>query len=218
MVIIETNIHSRIMKVFNISLSAVLAVLVSVIVVTSCSKTGRLSGEWEGVPERIDIPGASNATAAVTIDFSSSDSRAGSGNVVLSAVIELQQPVAADNPFNQAYETSIAATASVSGRYMVEEDDGDDIMILFDPSSLQVTVDPNGVTYSGNILTGTPRAQLDSLTTATADHWRVVITPVMREIFNRYTIIGDVEVHHNDVLRCEVAKKDLVFSRVGVPD
>ena len=79
-------------------------------------------------------------------------------------------------------------------------------------------VDPDGVTYSSNILTGTPTATLDSMTAATADHWRVILTPVMRDIFNRYTVIDDIEVHHNDMLRCEIAKKDLVFSRVGVPD
>ena len=218
MVITETNIHFRIMKTLNISLSAVLAVLFSVIVVTSCSRTDRFAGEWQGQPERIDIPEASNATATVTIDFAPSGSRDGSGNVLLSAVIEVQQPVSGDNPFNQAYEASVAATASVSGRYIAEEGDDDDIMVSFDPSSMQVMVDPDGVTYSSNILTGTPTATLDSMTAATADHWRVILTPVMRDIFNRYTVIDDIEVHHNDMLRCETAKKDLVFSRVGVPD
>lgn len=206
------------MKIFNISLSAVLAVLFSVIIVTSCSHSERFAGEWQSQPERIDVPDASYAAATVTIDFSPVDGKAGSGDVLLSAVIELQQPVSSDNPFNQAYETSVAATASVSGRYMAEEDDDDDIMISFDPSSLQVIVDRSGVTFSNNILTGAPSAQLDSLTAATADRWRVILTPVMRDFFNRYSTIDDIEVHHNDMLKCEIAHTDCVLKRVGVPD
>lgn len=206
------------MKIFNFSLFAVLVALLSFATVTSCSRTEIFAGEWQGQPERMDVPDASNATATMTIDFAPTDGRAGSGNVLLSAVIDVQQPVTADNPFNIAYETSVAATASVAGHYITPEGEDDEVIITFDPSSLQVNVDRSGVTYSNNILTGIPSAQLDSLTAATADHWRVILTPAIRDIFNRYATIDDIEVHGNDVLKCEMDHKDYVMHRVGVPD
>ena len=112
----------------------------------------------------------------------------------------------------------MAGTASISGRYTTDGDDDDDILVSFDPSSLQVNVDPAGVTFSQNILSGTQQPVLDSLTTATAERWRVLITPAIREVFNSYRKIDDIKVHHGDIMSCEMNDRDYTFNRVGVPD
>lgn len=68
---------------------------------------------------------------------------------------------------------------------------------------------------SENLLSGTDRSTLDSLTAATAEQWRVLLTPIVRERFYSYRKIDDVKVHHSDMMSCEVADRDLTFRRVS---
>lgn len=113
------------------------------------------------------------------------------------------------------YQVDVAATASIRGRYVAEDDDDDDILLHLDPSTLQVNVDPAGVTFSENILTGLQRPTLDSLTMQTVDAWRVLITSAIRDEFYKYQKIDDIKVHHGDMLSCEVADRDYTFRRVA---
>ena len=108
--------------------------------------------------------------------------------------------------------------SSASGHYLTEDDDADDIFISLDPASYEVNVDPAGVTFSQNVLTGMQQPELDSLTAVTAERWRALIAPAIHRLFSRYNKIDDIEVHHRSVMTFEVGKTDYVFNRVGVPD
>lgn len=170
-----------------------------------------------GTPTRMmDIPGASDATSTISIDFApSSDVRRG-GDVLMSATIDVSQAVTGSIISPDApYQVDVAATASIRGRYVAEDDDDDDILLHLDPSTLQVNVDPAGVTFSENILTGLQRPTLDSLTMQTVDAWRVLITSAIRDEFYKYQKIDDIKVHHGDMLSCEVADRDYTFRRVA---
>lgn len=116
------------------------------------------------------------------------------------------------------YLTNITATATVNANYVYEEGDDDDIILSFDPSTLQVNIDPDGVTFSESLISQTERPVLDSLTSATADKWRILLTSAVREQFYKYRRIEDIKVHHGDMMSCEVENRDLSFRRVGVPD
>ncbi len=189
----------------------------ALIFISSCSRTDRFAGEWMGTPTRMmDIPGASDATSTISIDFApSSDVRRG-GDVLMSATIDVSQAVTGSIISPDApYQVDVAATASIRGRYVAEDDDDDDILLHLDPSTLQVNVDPAGVTFSENILTGLQRPTLDSLTMQTVDAWRVLITSAIRDEFYKYQKIDDIKVHHGDMLSCEVADRDYTFRRVA---
>lgn len=189
----------------------------ALIFISSSSRTDRFAGEWMGTPTRMmDIPGASDATSTISIDFApSSDVRRG-GDVLMSATIDVSQAVTGSVISPDApYQVDVAATASIRGRYVAEDDDDDDILLHLDPSTLQVNVDPAGVTFSENILTGLQRPTLDSLTTQTVDAWRVLITSAIRDEFYKYQKIDDIKVHHGDMLPCEVADRDYTFRRVA---
>lgn len=205
------------MKFSTASFFGALTVLGALIFISSCSRTDRFAGEWMGTPTRMmDIPGASDATSTISIDFApSSDVRRG-GDVLMSATIDVSQAVTGSVISPDApYQVDVAATASIRGRYVAEDDDDDDILLHLDPSTLQVNVDPAGVTFSENILTGLQRPTLDSLTTQTVDAWRVLITSAIRDEFYKYQKIDDIKVHHGDMLSCEVADRDYTFRRVA---
>lgn len=205
------------MKFSTASFFGALTVLGALIFISSCSRTDRFAGEWMGTPTRMmDIPGASDATSTISIDFApSSDVRRG-GDVLMSATIDVSQAVTGSVISPDApYQVDVAATASIRGRYVAEDDDDDDIFLHLDPSTLQVNVDPAGVTFSENILTGLQRPTLDSLTMQTVDAWRVLITSAIRDEFYKYQKIDDIKVHHGDMLSCEVADRDYTFRRVA---
>lgn len=204
------------MKLSKASFLAVLGIMGISVALGSCSRTDRFAGEWIGTPSRIYVPGAADASSTITIDFApSTDVRQG-GDVLLSATIDVSQAVtgtelSADAP----YQVNVAATASISGRYVAEDDDDDDILLHFDANTFQVNVDPTGVTFSENILTGLQRPTLDSLTASTADEWRALITGAIRDEFSKYQKIEDIKVHHTDMMSCEIADRDYTFRRVA---
>lgn len=143
--------------------------------------------------------------------------RAPARTVTISAVIDATQPVQAGSlaGFNDPYEVSVAATASISGRWSYEDKDDDDILIYLDNKTMQVNVDPNGVTYSQNLLTGAQQPTVDSLTTVTVERWRSAIRNAASKQFFDFTKLDDVKVV-NDILTFEVGKRDLTFHRTGV--
>lgn len=204
------------MKFITPTFFGTLAVLGAICVISSCSRTQNIAGAWEAAPERIAVADASDATSTVTLDFAPVQNSRTPGQVNISAVIELHQAVSTTSgSVEQPWEVSVAATASANGTYIFPEGDDDDILITIDPSTLSVTVDPDGVVLSDNVLTGAETSSLDSLTAATASRWRVLLTPAIREQFNKYRTIDDIKVHHNSMMSAEIDHRDVTLRAVG---
>lgn len=204
------------MKISTLGFFGAIGLLGSIAVVTSCSKADSIAGMWQAEQQRLfDVAGASDATSVVTVDFVPGNGGE-VGQADFSAVIEVQQPVygtveGADAP----YAANITAVATINASYVTEQGDDDDYLLTFDPSTLQVTIDPSGVVFSQNMLDGMEQPVLDSLTNATAERWRIALTPVAREEFYKYRRIEDVEVHHGDVMTCELGKSKITLQRVA---
>lgn len=205
------------MKLHTTGFFTILAILGAITAISSCSKTDYIAGLWQGTPQRIaQVPGASEASSTMSIDFAPRSDKHGAGEVLLNLVIEVQQAVVG-SPVdgNAPYQANVTASASISGTYVPEEGGDDDYMLSLDESTLKVTVDPAGVVFANNLLTDMERPVLDSLTVATADQWRVILTSVAREQFYRYAKIKDVKIHHGDMMSMEVEDRDHTFRRVA---
>lgn len=183
----------------------------AVAAMASCSKTPEFLGQWVSsapVSLKGEIPAASQATAQLTFDFSTGTERK-SGPVMLTSDIDLTQPVSGDSSFVSPYEVSVAATASVNGTWTYASDDDDELVLSFDMSTLNVVVDPHGVTFSQNLLTGTQQPVLDSLTTVTAERWKAQVKGAVTQQLSRFSMVDDVEVSDNrNVLTFEVRGDD----------
>lgn len=182
---------------------------------TACSGVPDINGAWTSTPTRIDneIAIASDATSVLTVDFDAPKG-ARSGGVTLSAVINANQPVeaGATDGFDEPYEVSVTATATIAGQWSCEGDDCDDIVIFLDRSTLAVSVDPDGVVYSQNLLSGMEQPRVDSLTAVTAERWRSAVRTAATSQFIALDKLDDVKVT-GDILSCEVGKRDLTFHR-----
>lgn len=184
------------------------------LVSTSCSSHPDVIGTWTATPTRIDnISASSDASATLSISFASTDKNARSGEVILSAIIDANQPVNDTTPeINRAYEVSVAATAVISGHWSYEQGDNEDIVLSLDPKTLSVVVDPHGVTFSNDILTDTQQPMLDSLSTATATAWQKSIAQAFSDRFNRIQKISDIKVS-GPIMSCEIHDRDFTFRR-----
>ena len=179
------------MKIITTSFFSLLAVLGAISAISSCSNFRDIDGTWEGEPTDLAVPGLAQATYTITLTLNPGDSRS-EGDVVVSATVDMTD--AAAGPLvglESPWEASVAATASMTGRYDIHDDD---IKIYLSPSSLQVNVDPDGVTYRNNIADGTPSPVTDSLTAAAVTHYRVLLTAPLRIALSRYDELDDVRV------------------------
>lgn len=193
-----------------IAASAALTPLLS-----SCDTRPDITGTWTGSPVRInDISAACDASATMSITFSSDNIKSRNGVVSISALIDANQPVEGSIPaIDSSYEVSIAATASVNGVWSFEKDDDDDIVISFDHKTLDVNVDPHGVTFSSNLLTGAQQPMIDSLSTVTAAQWKNSIRRAMENEFFKFQNISDIKVN-NGIMSCEINDRDFTFRKV----
>ncbi len=183
---------------------------------TSCANHPEIEGTWTGTPTNIDnISAACDASATMSISFSIDENANDNGEVIISALIDANQPVSSSTEsIDQPYEVSVSATAVITGRWAYEEHEDDDIVITLDPSSLKVNVDPNGVTFSSDVLTETQQPLIDSLSRTTADNWKKSITKAMSERFYDINKISDIKIK-NGIMSCEIHDRDFTFRRVN---
>ena len=198
--------------------SVLLLAPVCIFGLAACDSRDDVVGTWQGTATRIDdITAAVDGSMSTTIEFAGENGKQSdrSGKITITALLDANQPVSSsDSSLMQAYEVSVAATASITGDWTYEDRDDDDIIVSLDPESLKVRVDPDGVTFSQDILTGKERPVLDSLTAATAAVWTRSLTAAMRIEFGKYQKISDVKVKKN-ILSCEIDDRDYSFRRVG---
>lgn len=193
------------------------------LLITACSGNNRFIGSWTAsapVSIAAELPAASSANALVSFDFQPAQTGNSNGTFLYSAVIEASQPVVPDSvaPADAPYEVSVAATASVNGTWTRHDDD--ELLLSFDMSTVKVDVDPSGVTFSQNMLTGAQQPAVDSLTTRTAAVWSRQIESAVKTSLRQYSKLDDIKVSSDGtVLSFEIKDvagrdRDVVMHRV----
>lgn len=200
------------MNRFKISLFA--ASLLTGLAFSACDSRPDIAGTWTGTPSRIDgITAAAEANATMSLSFSNADRQNKNGDIFISAIISATQPVSPEHQsVDIPYEVSVTSTAVISGHWSFEPGDDDDILITLDPSTLKVDVDPDGVTFSSDILTGVQQPTVDSLSVATAAAWKKSINHAMQQKFYDFQKISDIKVH-NGIMSCEIHDRDFTFRK-----
>lgn len=171
---------------------------------TSCDKKADFQGEWTATAPinlTAQIPEAAQASSLMSISFID-DSQVNGGPVMLSTVLSIEQAVeqGQELELTEPYMVRVAATASVSGKWMYKDDDRKELLLALDANTLQVNVDQNGVTFSQNLLTGAQQPEVDSLTTVTVNAWKAAITKAMTSEMQRFSYLDDVKVEQKGTL------------------
>lgn len=130
-------------KLLTLSAIALLSALAGI---TSCksdkSTAAQVAGEWCGTPVRMDRNTVDDGTFTPVFSFQL-DKGARGGAVTLSAQLSVTMPVNA--PVDSLGASVVSATAAgqavATGTWRV--DDGDEVKLIFNPSTLKVTFDPD---------------------------------------------------------------------------
>lgn len=199
------------MKHLKLILASGLAIATAAL--TSCDHYADVAGSWTGMPDRsLAVAGAIDATSTISLDFAQQPASKAKDNglLTISASIDANQPVTGGDFENAAYEVSVAASASMTGTWTFIDDD--DIVVSLDPSTFTVTVDPDGVTFAEDLVSGMQQPQLDSLSTATATRWQNVIGPAIKTEFLKYGKLDDIKIK-NGIMTFEINDRDYTFRR-----
>lgn len=200
------NIH-EIMKTKYLLVSATLIAMG----LTACDSETRLAkdleGSWTGAPQQLVDDANASATYIPVYTFVKSDKEAG-GTVTIDALISTAGSTASGTVGQ--VNMSASGRASVSGKWRATDDD--EIVISLEPTSLQVSVDPEAVEMSVNPLSDTTLPAVDSLKPAMVPVVRTMMKTAMQRKFVELNKIDDIKIK-NDIMTCEIGKRDLSFHR-----
>lgn len=188
------------------------ATIVAATAMVSCDKKPEIAGSWTCAPQRINnVEGAFTASSIDVFNFANPVDNSQGGAVTISSMISAQQTVSGTPDLIEPYQETVAATATISGTWAFREDDDDDVDIVLDYSTLKVNVDPAGVAFSQNYITGREQPQLDSLTASAVTRWQQTITEAMKPYYGKFSRFDDISVK-NGIMRAEVNDVDLTFT------
>lgn len=186
--------------------------LLTAVVLGACDEKSRLAadveGTWTGAPERIFVSDAATSSVTRVITFTRGDKDSPS-TVSIDAMFAVEMPLPATDSIVQPISVTAAGTATVEGTWQAIDDD--EIAVVLDRSTLKVNVDPDAVTLSAGPLT-TPESAVGALKPAVALEVQHHITKAMNESIHEFNKIDDIKIKNN-IMSCEVGKKDLTFHR-----
>lgn len=192
-----------------------------VLLLTSCKSNPDVEGIWAGTMQQLAPAGQDgvtgplvNSSVVTRIQFLPMPSDSIDGNVVLTSDITAQDVIAEYSgvSLDVPYEVSVAAMSSIKGTYKWIDDD--DVAIFLDDASLDVSIDPQAVKFTANVLTGQQNPEIESLRDGQYWRFKTDIQANMRLVYSKYAHLSDVEVKDN-IMTCEVDDRDLSFRRVA---
>lgn len=186
------------------------------LMLSSCDQHPQIEGTWTGTPQPIDnVSGAFSANATDAITFNPIQSGDETGTVTISTILSAQQALTGTDSIG-AYQENVAATATIDGHWSYVKGEDDEVNIVLDYNTLNVRVDPAGVAFSQNYLSGREQAEVNNLSEQAAQRWTMSLTSAMRAYYARYVQLDDVKVK-GQMLTVEEAHKDTkyVFMKQG---
>lgn len=113
---------------------------------SSCDDKQEFIGSWTAVSP-VDISDgipSTTVTSVVSISFSDNQQKT-DGEVCLSSDYDLNRSVTVDS---MEFSTHLTAKAKVNGSWTIDVDDDDDMLLTFDASTLEVTLNPSDISFT----------------------------------------------------------------------
>ena len=186
---------------------------IAVLMMASCdSKTKlaeELAGSWSGTPERIGNDSTGVMTMLETFNFTPNENESG-GQFIVQATISVVGTVPSDDEVVEPFSVNQDAIASAQGKWQTLDDD--EVMIVIDPQTITVNVDPKDVVFSDNVFTGEQQPAVDSIQPKAAEKLTRIITKEVTEKFLNLNHLDDVKVKEN-LLKYEIGHKHFRMSK-----
>lgn len=183
---------------------------------TACDSPSRLAskveGVWSGTSVRFDKKVVGDGTYTPVYEFTRTDNRP-AGNITLSAQVSVTIPI--NSQVNAEGTAPVSATAAalatVSGYWTADDDD--EIKIAFDPSTLNITMDPDVQFAYANVYTS---FDVDSAATVSAPVMRAFHDQVRRgmdHVISKTREFDDIHFPAESIMTAEIGKNRQTFAR-----
>lgn len=184
-----------------------------ILLLTSCSGTSSLAknieGSWSGTPKSLSTDIAGSTSIVEIISFLPGDIKNG-GNFDVTSMISATGSVRGTDGILIPYSLTASASATAQGSWRAIDDD--EIAINIDPSTIDVTVDPDALVFNNNMITGTEEATLDSIKPTVMN---LLENRIKRDVMTRFLSIkhlDDVKVK-SGLLKFEIDDEHYTLSR-----
>lgn len=181
----------------------------------SCDSRSQLgkdvAGDWQGTMERMENVQEAETQFMENISFMPDEGNL-TGTFILTGMGDVTNVPTFNNEVIETVSRAIAFTSSVQGTYKVIDDD--ELSLMFDFKSLNVSVDTSDVASDANILMGVTTPSLDRVKPQLYNTIKSQLTAALKDRYSGMNLLDDVKVKDR-VMKLEVGKKDLVFHRQG---
>lgn len=183
-----------------------LTTLVAAIGLSSCDSRPEVAGSWAGEAD-LPIEGAATSYTRVVYDLSTD------GNAVATYAIDFTKSLPQTTQIVSPYQTSVSATATINGTWQWLADESDELALAFDPSTLNVTIDPQALEMRANVITDEQAPELDSLRPEIARIYQADIENAIRTHASAL-LLDDVKADGKQ-LSFEAGHKKYVYTSVS---
>ncbi len=170
---------------------------------------GKLQGEWVSTPEMLVNTGAARAMLVRVMEFNRTADET-RGTVTMTALVTVENAIHASDSIVIPLTITASGTAVITGSYRVKDDD--EANLNLDATSLSISVDPDAVKLSYDIIDGNSGTSLEALRPGALRLARQQISRAAQEVFFNLDEIDDIRVD-GDMMSCEIGHKDLNFRR-----
>lgn len=179
---------------------------------TSSDLAERVTGQWSGTTMEFKKKTMINGSFTPTFRFDRTESQSG-GAVSMTAMVSVTMPV--DAPIDTLGTTAVSATASglatVSGTW--EAEDGDEVKLHFDMSTLVVDVDPDVNFELANVWTSTDVPTERTVPAAVYKSFEKQMTEGLTSSLKRLDEIDDIQVK-DGLMTCKYLGKPQTLHRI----
>lgn len=186
-----------------------LAVAAATFGLSSCDSRPDVAGSWTG-EANVPIEGAATSYSRVIYDLNAD------GGAVATYNIEFTKALPQSTQIMSAYQTSVSATATISGTWQWLADEDDELALAFDASTLTVSVDPQALEMRANVITDEQAPELDSLRPQIASLYQADIEQAIRAHASAL-LLDDVKADGKQ-LSFEIGDKKYVYNSVHIAE
>ncbi|MCC8112834.1 MAG: hypothetical protein LIP03_02340 [Bacteroidales bacterium] len=138
----------------------------------ACDNRPNVVGQWQGQIKQNDV--GFQADYTVSLGFG------GDGKASASVLAAMSEPMAETDSIVSPYQFTASGTATMSGTWQYAKGKDDEIVITFDPSSLDVQVQPEAVVQQENVFTSQQDPEMEALKPGVADNLKEKFTETVQ--------------------------------------
>lgn len=195
---------------------SLLSVVAAVAFTTACESPTRLAskieGTWSTSPQRFDKEIVGQGTYTPVFQFTRSDRRP-EGSVVISAQLSVTMPVNA--PVDSLGAAPVSATAAglatISGIWTADDDD--ELKIALDPSTLDITMDPDVQFAIADVFTDYDTDSISKVSPQVMRAFAEEARRGMTDVISRINELDDIDFQSDAMFTAKLNGTKLTFAR-----